>query len=332
MNIGQYRFEDPHLFWLLIIIPFLVYWYLRYLNKKLPDQKITSLTPFASTPRSAKEYLRHLLFVLRMLAIMIIIVALARPQKSLDKQKITSEGIDIVLALDVSSSMLAQDFKPDRIEAAKSVAIDFIKGRPNDRIGLVTFAAESFTQCPITTDHAILINMLKDIESGILLDGTAIGLGLATSIDRLKDSPCKSKVVILLTDGMNNSGFINPITAAEIAKKFNVRVYTIGVGTLGTAPYPMQTPFGIKYQQMEVQIDEPLLSQIAEMTGVKYYRATNNKKLKAIYEEIDKLEKAKIEVSSYHRFNDKFRYFAIVAFFLIITEAVLRYTYFRYFP
>lgn len=332
MNLGQYRFEDPHLFWLLLLIPLLIFWYIRYLNKKLPDQKITTLSPFASTGRSSKEVLRHLLFVLRILAIIIIIIALARPQKSLDKQKITSEGIDIVLAIDVSSSMLAQDFKPDRIEAAKNVAVDFIKGRPSDRIGLVTFAAESFTQCPITTDHSILVNIIKGIKSGILEDGTAIGLGLATSIDRLKDSPCKSKVVILLTDGMNNSGFINPLTAAEIAKKFNIRVYTIGVGTMGTAPYPLQTPFGIQYQQMEVQIDEPLLTQIADMTEVKYYRATNNAKLKSIYQEIDKLEKAKIEVSSYHRFNDKFRYFVIIAFFLIVSEAVLRYTYFRYFP
>lgn len=332
MYLSQYRFENPHLFWLFLIIPVLVYWYIRYLNKKLPDQKIATLSPFSSLVRSPKEIFRHFLFVLRLLAVIIIIIALARPQKSLDRQTITSEGIDIVLALDLSSSMLAQDFKPDRIEAAKNVAIDFIKGRPNDRIGLVTFAAESFTQCPITTDHTILINIIQGIKSGMLEDGTAIGLGLATSIDRLKDSPCKSKVVILLTDGMNNSGFINPLTAAQIAKQFNIRVYTIGVGTIGTAPYPMQTPFGIQYQQMEVQIDEPLLTQIADMTGVKYYRATNNAKLKSIYNEIDKLEKAKIEVSSYHRYNDKFLYFTVIAFFLIVTEAILRYTYFRYFP
>ena len=332
MNLAEYRFEDPHLFWLLLLIPAMVFWYVRYLNKKLPDQKIPTLSAFSSTIRSPKEILRHLLFALRLLAVIVIIIALARPQKSLDKQKITSEGIDIVLALDISSSMLAKDFKPDRLEAAKAVAIDFIKGRPNDRVGLVTFAAESFTQCPITTDHTILINLLQDIKSGILEDGTAIGLGLATSVDRLKDSPCKSKVVILLTDGMNNSGFINPLTAAEIAKKFNIRVYTIGVGTMGTAPYPVQTPFGLQYQQMEVQIDEPLLKQIADMTGVKYYRATNNEKLKAIYDEIDKLEKAKIEVSSYQRFNDKFFIFTVFAFLLLITEAVLRYTYFRYFP
>jgi Ca-activated chloride channel homolog len=331
MNLEQY-FGDPYLLWLFLMIPVLIFWYIYYLNKKLPEQKITTLSPFSSTARSTKEVLRHFLFILRLLAVILIIIALARPHKSLDKTKITSEGIDIVLALDISSSMLAKDFKPDRMEAAKNVAVDFIKGRPNDRIGLVTFAAESYTQCPITTDHSILINLLQDIKSGILEDGTAIGLGLATSIDRLKDSPCKSKVVILLTDGMNNSGFINPVTAAEIAQKFNIRVYTIGVGTIGTAPYPVQTPFGIQYQQMEVQIDEPLLKQIADMTGVKYYRATNNEKLKAIYNEIDKLEKAKIEVSSYHRFNDKFRYFTIIAFFLIVTEAVLRYTYFRYFP
>jgi Ca-activated chloride channel family protein len=332
MNLEQYRFGDPHLFWLFIIIPFLIFWYVYYLNKKLPEQKITTLSPFSATARSAKEMLRHMLFALRLLAVILIIIALARPQKSLDKTKTTSEGIDIVLALDISSSMLAKDFKPDRLEAAKSVAIDFIKGRPNDRIGLVTFAAESYTQCPITTDHTILINLLQGIKSGILQDGTAIGLGLATSTDRLKESPCKSKVIILLTDGMNNSGFINPITAAEIAKKFNIRVYTIGVGTIGTAPYPVQTPFGIQYQQMEVQIDEPLLKQIADMTGVKYYRATNNEKLIAIYNEIDKLEKAKIEVSSYHRFNDKFIYFIFLAFILLVTESILRYTYFRYFP
>jgi Ca-activated chloride channel family protein len=332
MTLGPYRFEDPQFFWLALLIPFMVFWYVWYSNRKLADQRISSLEAFVNLKKSSKVYLRHILFTLRLLAVIIIIIALSRPQTSFDRKKVHTEGIDIVLALDISSSMLARDFKPDRMEAAKKVAVDFIKGRPGDRIGLVTFAAESFTQCPITTDHAILINQLQDIKSGILEDGTAIGLGLATAIDRLKDSPCKSKVVILLTDGMNNAGYINPLTAAEIAKQYQVRVYTIGVGTIGTAPYPVQTIFGIQYQPMEVQIDEALLTQIAKMTGVSYYRATNNDKLKAIYQEIDKLEKVKIEVSSFQRYTDKFRLLAIIALALLVTEATLRYTFFRHFP
>jgi Ca-activated chloride channel homolog len=332
MYIGNYLFKNPEFFWFLIIVPILVTWFVWKYRHKLPEQKITSLEPLKNTPMPIKARLRHLLPVLRILAVILFIIALARPQTMFDKENVNTEGIDIVLALDVSSSMLARDFRPDRLEAAKKVAAEFVEGRPGDRIGLVTFSAESFTQCPITTDHSVLLNLINDIESGILQDGTAIGLGLATSIDRLRNSPGKSKVVILLTDGVNNSGFINPLTAAEIAKQFNVRVYTIGVGSMGTAPYPVQTPFGMQYQQMEVQIDEALLKQIAEMTGVKYYRATNNEKLKAIYTEIDQLEKSKVEITSYRKYTDKYLPFGIAGLILLALEFVLRTTVLKFFP
>jgi Ca-activated chloride channel homolog len=228
--------------------------------------------------------------------------------------------------------MLAEDFKPNRISAAKDVAIEFVSGRPDDRMGLVVFSGESFTQCPLTTDHAVLINLFKDIKSGMIEDGTAIGLGLANAITRLKDSKAKSKVIILLTDGVNNQGEIDPITAAEIAKTFGIRVYTVGVGTMGTAPYPVQTPFGVKYQDMEVKIDEEGLAQIAQMTDGKYFRATNNKKLAEIYTEIDQLEKSKIEVKEYSKKQEEYFLFALAAALFILLEVLLRNTYLRTVP
>ncbi len=253
-----------------------------------------------------RNYLRHILFALRTAGITLLIIALARPQSTDKFQDVSTEGIDIVLTLDISGSMLARDFRPDRLEASKDVATEFISGRPYDRIGLVVFSGESFTQCPLTTDHAVLINLLREIQSGMIEDGTAIGMGLANAVNRIKDSEARSKVIILLTDGVNNRGEIAPATAAGIAKTFGVRVYTIGVGTQGMAPYPVQTPFGIQYQDMPVEIDEAILREIAQTTGGRYFRATDNDKLVQVYNEIDKLEKSKIDVRQFTRKEEKY--------------------------
>ena len=257
------------------------------------------------------------------------IIVLARPQKTDKFQDISTEGIDIVLAQDISGSMLARDFRPDRLEASKNIATEFISGRPYDRIGLVVFSGESFTQCPLTTDHAVLINLLREIQSGMIEDGTAIGMGLATAVNRIKDSKAKSKVIILLTDGVNNRGEIAPATAAGIAKTFGIRVYTIGVGTQGMAPYPVQTPYGIQYQDMPVEIDEAILQEIAQNTGGKYFRATDNDKLIQVYREIDKLEKSKIDVRQFSRKEEKFLFPAILAFCMLIFEITARNTIFK---
>jgi Ca-activated chloride channel family protein len=291
--------------------------------------RISTLDGFESAPRSWRQRFRHLLFVFRMLVFILLVVALARPQTSSRTEKHTTEGIDIILAMDISGSMLAEDFKPNRIDASKKVAMEFIDGRENDRIGLVVFSGESFTQCPLTTDHSVLKNLMKDIKSGMIEDGTAIGMGLATSVSRLKDSKAKSKVVILLTDGVNNRGFIDPLTGAQIAQSFGIRVYTVGVGTMGMAPYPMQTPFGIQYQNVPVQIDEEVLQKISNMTGGKYYRATDNKKLKAIYQEIDKLEKSKIETMEFRRKSEIFSTAALFAGLFLLLELMFKFTIFR---
>jgi Ca-activated chloride channel family protein len=275
-----------------------------------------------------KQILPHLRFVLPFLKIMalaLFIIAFARPQSSLSWQNVTTEGIDIVVSLDISGSMLAKDFKPNRLEASKDLAIEFISGRPNDRIGLVVFSGESFTQCPLTTDHDILKNLFKDIQNGMIEDGTAIGMGLATAINRLKDSNGKSKVVILLTDGVNTGGAIPPLTAAEIAKEFGIRVYTIGVGKKGMAPMPYRTPFGgIAYQNVEVRIDEPTLNKIAELTDGKYFRATDNSKLREVYKEIDKLEKSKIAVTEYRKKTELFFLPALIGLILMLSEFILK--------
>ncbi|MBI1184710.1 VWA domain-containing protein, partial [bacterium] len=274
--------------------------------------------------RSPKEYIIHLPLVFRSLAIALIIVALARPQTMLSKEKVSTEGIDIVLAIDISSSMLAQDFKPNRLQAASQVAQEFIEGRPNDRIGLVVFAGESFTQCPITTDHKVLLDALKNLESGLIEDGTAIGMGLATAADRLKDSESKSKVIILLTDGENNQGTIDPKTAADIAASLKMRVYTIGVGTEGMAPYPVKDHYGrTVLQSVKVDIDEELLEYIANHTGVSYYRATNEGKLDEIFHEIDRLEKNRVEVASFRRYQERYLPLAIAAFILLLLEQLV---------
>lgn len=318
-------FEYPKLLWLLLLLVPLVAIYLyRELKGLRPYLIVSTLTPWQYKGGGVKKAMRHLPFLLRTIALAAIIIAIARPRSSSNFETVDTEGIDIVLALDVSTSMLARDFTPDRIGAAKDIAIQFIAERPSDRIGVVVFAGESYTQSPLTTDRATLINLIKEIECGIIDDGTAIGNGLATAVARLKDSPAKSRVVILLTDGVNNSGEISPQMAAEIAKTYGIRVYTIGVGAEGTAPYPVMTPYGVQIQQMEVQIDEPLLKKIAEETDGKYFRATDNTKLLEIYGEINKMEKNKTLVDSFPIYKELFMNFALVALAAIALELLLR--------
>jgi Ca-activated chloride channel family protein len=325
-------FANPELLLLLFVIPGLVVWYYYRLHAKESDVRFPTLLPFAMVKYSAKERLRHVPFILRMIALALVIIALARPQSTSKGQNVYSEGIDIVLALDISGSMLAEDFQPNRIEAAKNVAQDFIGGRTNDRIGLVIFSGESFTQCPLTVDYEVLKTLIKPLKSGMIEDGTAIGLGLANAVNRLRESKAKSKVIILLTDGVNNRGEIDPISAAQIAQSYGIRVYTVGVGTVGEAPYPVQTPFGIRYQMVPVEIDEKVLNKVAEMTDGKYFRATDNKKLRSIYQEIDKLEKTRIEVRSYRRYTELFYSFILVAVFLLIGDVGILNTWLRKIP
>jgi len=325
-------FQSPNLLYLLLLLLPVIVWYILKENESKPSLQFSSLKGFQKGRKSIRLYLRHILFILRLLAIALIIVVLARPQSTKHWRNVTTEGIDIIIALDISSSMLARDFQPDRLDASKDVAIEFISGRPNDRIGLVVFSGESFTQCPITSDHAVLINMFRDIKSGMIEDGTAIGNGLATSVSRLKDSKAISKVIILLTDGVNNKGEIAPITAAEIAKTFGIRVYTVGVGTLGMAPYPVNTPMGIQYRNMEVKIDEEVLQQVAEVTNGKYFRATNNRTLKEIYGQIDQLEKSKIDVKEISKREEEYLIFALFALIFLLGEGLLRTTVFRSLP
>lgn len=326
------KFAQPHYLYLLLLIPALVVWYFYRLKRNNADIQISTTAGFETAKKSLKVYLYHGLYVVRMLAIAALIIALARPQTNLSRQDISVEGIDIVLALDISGSMLARDFSPDRLEASKNVAMDFIDGRPNDRIGLVIFSGEAFTQCPLTSDHSVLKNLFKDIHSGMIEDGTALGDGLATAVNRIRNSKAISKVIILMTDGVNNMGSVDPLSAAEIAKLYGVRIYTIGVGTTGMAPYPVQTPYGIQLQSMEVKIDEDLLREVSKMTDAKYFRATNNNKLKAIYQEIDKLEKSKIDVTEFRKKKEEYLPLAILAFILLGLELVFRNTVFRNIP
>lgn len=317
---------EPVYLYLLLIIPAIIGFYIFKQHKANASLRMPGLVQFHKTGKTFRHYLRHILFAFRTIAIGLLIIVLARPQSSDNWQDVSTEGIDIVLALDISGSMLARDFKPDRLEASKNVATEFITGRPYDRMGLVVFSGESFTQCPITTDHAVLINLLRDIKSGIIEDGTAIGMGLATAVNRIKDSDAKSKVIILLTDGVNNRGAITPITAAEIAKTFGIRVYTIGVGTQGVAPYPVQTQFGIQYQDMPVELDEGILQSIAKLTDGKYFRATDNDSLVQVYSEIDKLEKSKMDVKQYNKKEEKYMSIGLLAFVLILFKMIARYT------
>ncbi len=324
------EFAYPGFFWLFIIVPLMIGWYI-WKNKVLQGTLSMSTTSgFSSGKKNAYHYFRHYSIVLRVLALSLLIIALARPQTALSWENETTEGIDIIIASDISGSMLSEDFVPNRLEAGKQIAIDFIKARPNDRIGLVIFSGESFTQCPLTIDHDVLINLFQGIQNGMIDDGTAIGMGLATAVNRLKDSEAKSKVVILLTDGVNNMGSIPPITAAEIAKQFGVRVYTVGIGTNGSAPYPFKDQFGnIHYQNMPVQIDEATLSKISSITGGKYFRAHNNQELQGIYQQIDKLEKVKIAVTQFHKKTERFLPFALAAIILLSLEFLLSNTIFK---
>jgi Ca-activated chloride channel family protein len=325
-------FANQGYLYLLLIIPAIGLWYWYRYMKDSANVQLSNTEGVERTRRSVKQYLYFSLYVLRVLAIGLMIIALARPQTTTSRQDVTIEGIDIVIALDVSGSMLAMDLQPDRLEAAKEVATEFIAGRQNDRFGLVIFSGETFTQCPLTTDHSVVMNLFKDIKSGMINDGTAIGDGLATAVTRLKESTAVSKVIILLTDGVNNMGSLDPLSSAEIAKIYGIRVYAIGVGTEGTAPYPVQTPFGVQTQYVEVKIDEKLLQQVAAMTDGKYFRATSNKKLREIYGEIDKLEKSKIDVTEFRKKKEEFFPFALLAFLLITLEIALRNTYFKSSP
>lgn len=323
------KFAHPDFLWLLLLVPVLIVYYILKDQKSKPALQVSTLTGLLLFSGGWKTHLRHILLIFRVLGTAALIIALARPQSTSSWENVSTEGIDVVLAVDISSSMLAEDFTPNRLEASKEVAMEFISGRRDDRIGLVVFSGESFTQCPLTTDHAVLLNLFQDIKSGMIEDGTAIGLGLATAISRLKESTAKSKVIILLTDGVNNQGEIAPMTAAEIARTFGIRVYTIGVGSLGTAPYPFKTGFGIQYQNVPVKIDEEVLQEIASLTDGRYFRATNNDKLRDIYDEINQLEKTKIEVREVSSKTEEFFIFVLLALFLISAEALLRITVFR---
>ena len=318
-------FEYPKLLWLLVIPALLILHYLwMELRERRPHLRVSTAAPWLKGGTSPLAVLRHLPFLLRTVALVMIIIAIARPRSSTEIEKIDTEGIDIVLAMDVSTSMLARDFKPDRISAAKDIAIEFIAERPSDRLGIVVFAGESYTQCPLTTDRATLINLMKEVQTGLIEDGTAIGNGLATAVARMKDSDAKSRVVILLTDGVNNSGEVSPQTAAEIAKTFGIRVYTIGVGANGMAPYPVMTPWGTDVQQMKVEIDEKLLQEIADVTGGRYFRATDNTKLSEIYSEINKMEKARTTIDSFPVYKELFGKYAVAALICLLLELLVR--------
>jgi Ca-activated chloride channel family protein len=324
-------FGQPWLLLLFLIIPFLIYWKFTKGKKQVAAIEISS-TKGLYNARSWKNTVQHFPFIFRVLALSCIIIALARPQTRFDETQTEGEGIDIILCIDVSGSMTAQDFQPNRMEAAKKVAEDFVDHRPSDRIGVVIFAGESFTQCPLTTDHYVLKSQIAQIRNGLLEDGTAIGSGLATSVDRLRSSKAKSKIIILLTDGINNGGLIDPNTAKEIAKTFHIKVYTIGVGSEGYAPTPVSTPMGIVMQNEKVSIDEKLLQNIAQETGGKYFRATDNSSLEHIYNEIDKMEKSKVEITTFHHYSEKFYPFIFAAMGLLLIELILRYTVFKKFP
>ena len=318
-------FQNPKLLWLLVLPVLLLghYLYLELTGRK-PHLRVSSVQPWKRTGLSPLAVLRHVPFALRLAALTLIIICLARPRSSESFERVDTEGIDIVLAMDVSTSMLARDFTPDRISAAKDIAIEFIADRPADRIGIVVFAGESYTQCPLTTDRATLINLIKEIQTGLIEDGTAIGNGLATAVARMADSDAKSRVIILLTDGVNNSGEIAPQTAAEIANTYGIRVYTIGIGANGTAPYPVMTPWGVDVQNVRVEIDEDLLKGIADASGGRYFRATDNTKLAEIYSEINKMEKSRTVVDSFPIYQELYTKYAVAALICLLLEVLIR--------
>ena len=328
--------NKEYLLLLLLLIPYLV-WYLMYRKKSEPTMRMSDTFAFRYAPKSWRQRLLHVQPLLRILAFVMLVVAMARPQTQNSWKNKTIEGIDIMLAIDVSTSMLAEDLKPNRLEAAKQVAAEFISGRPDDNIGLSIFAGEAFTQCPMTTDHSSLLNLLQNVRTdiaqrGLIEDGTAIGMGLANAVSRLKDSKAKSKVVILLTDGSNNRGDISPMTAAEIAKSLGIRVYTVGVGTNKVAPYPMVVAGGVQYVNIPVEIDVATLQNIAHATDGDFYRATNTRELHSIYKEIDRLEKSKLNVKQFSKKYDVFQPFIAVAVIALLLEILLRITIFRRIP
>ena len=327
-------FAHPYLLLLLLVIPLMVVWYVLRYRKQKPALQFSNISLFRGVHKTFRQRAYPLLFVLRMVAVGAIIIALARPQSMLSRQEMKVEGIDIVLAIDVSGSMLAEDFKPNRLEAAKKVAADFIDGRKNDRMGLVVFAGEAFTQVPLTIDHNVLLKQLSTLKDGMMKDGTALGDGLATAINRIKDSEAKSKVIILLTDGINNQGAVDPQSAAEIAALYNIRLYTIGVGTQGLAPYPFRDQFGRKrYQNIPVELDENLLTQMAQSTvDGQYFRATNKKSLQQIFKQIDEMEKSKIDVTQYAQTKDEYQGWLILAAIALLFEILLALFYFRSTP
>ena len=326
-------FEYPELLWLFVVPALMVLHYVyREVAQKRPHLRVSTSVPWMLRGRSFMSFFRHVPFALRIAALSLIVVAIARPRSSEDMEKVDTEGIDIVLAMDVSTSMLARDLTPDRISASKDIAIEFISQRPTDRMGIVVFAGESFTQCPLTTDRATLINLMKEVQTDLIEDGTAIGNGLATAVARMKDSDAKSRVVILLTDGVNNRGEVSPNMAAEIAKTYGVRVYTIGVGKEGMAPYPVMTPWGVEVQNVKVEIDEALLSDIAESTGGRYFRATDNTKLAEIYSEINRMEKARTTVDSFPVYKELFGMYALLALLALLLELILNWFVIRRLP
>jgi Ca-activated chloride channel family protein len=327
------EFHNIEYLYLLVIIPILIvlyFWKLRHQTPKITLTTTSFIKQFAK--QSILSKLQHLPFLLIMISLGLVIIAIARPQSQSTRKEINTEGVDIVLAVDVSTSMLAEDIKPNRIDAAKESAKQFVKKRINDRIGLVLFSGESFTQSPITIDHSILLTLIDKIKTGMIEDGTAIGMGLSTAVARLKDSKSKSKVIILLTDGVNNTGIISPLTATEISKTYGIKVYTIGLGTMGQAPYPVKTPFGTQYQYVDVKIDEPLLKNIAQQTGGEFYRATNRKALESIYDKIDNLEKTKIEVAYFTKKNELYFAYTMWATIILVASLILKYSIFRKLP
>jgi len=325
----QLEFANREFFWLLAVLPIFIVWYVLRFKRSRATLRFSAWRDLPASPLG-KQVVQHAVFGFKLLAVAALIVALTRPQSATSWQNVSTEGIDIVIALDISGSMLARDFSPNRLEASKEVAQEFIRNRPTDRMGLVVYAGESFTQCPLTTDHSVLINLFQGIENGMIDDGTAIGMGLATAVNRLKESDAKSKVVILLADGSNNSGNIPPITAAEIAQAFDIRVYTIGVGTNGYAPMPVRLGNGqIVYEKAKVFIDEETLKQIATQTGGSYFRATDNTSLADIYKEIDQLEKSKVEVTEYRKRKEEYAPFLWAGGTLLLLSFVVQQTWLR---
>jgi len=330
--LNEITFAYPWILYFLLIIPLMIAWYVFRGMRVQSSVKYSSLNIFKDVPSTLREKLRHIPFTVRLIAIGLLIIALARPQSFTSGENVTTEGIDIAMVLDISGSMLAEDLKPNRLEGAKKVIDDFVEGRISDRIGLVIFAREAFTQCPLTIDYNVLRNLLLEIRSGMIEDGTAIGNAIANGINRLKDSDAKSRIIILVTDGVNNAGEVDPISAAEMAKAFDIRIYTIGVGTRGEAPYPVQTPFGTRYQMVPVEIDEAVLQKISSLTDGQYFRATNNTALREIYNKIDKLEKTKIEITSYRNASEKYHSWLWGGLLLLLVELGLSRTILRKIP